>query len=327
MARDYLLPFRILKRKANLLYNFFYDYRRMVLYSSAVNKIDNKEKLKSLIVMSYHGIEKALSLPHPRKGFGTQKVHDLLEMLELYIEKYNHDFITVSTVAALSEYQIFSRDEITEPLDRQINKLKSSVSDSGIKYDIKAGVKEVTKADLIKNSNIDFAAFCSSRFSVRQFSKDPVDIDKVYDAISISQKTPSVCNRQSSRVWIVKDSYLKNKALEIGQGASGFSDGIGLLLVVTSDLACFKSSGERYQCWIDGGLFSMSLVYALHSKGLVTCFMNWSKEHFDDIAMKKNLSIPNSESIITLVAVGNPLDEFVVAESARMPLSNVVREI
>ena len=71
----------------------------------------------------------------------------------------------------------------------------------------------------------------------------------------------------------------------------------------------------------------MSLLYALHSKGLVTCCMNWSKERKDDINMKRTLGIPDSESIIMLVAVGCPLNEYIVAKSARKQLDDVFRVI
>ena len=55
------------------------------------------------------------------------------------------------------------------------------------------------------------------------------------------------------------------------QGNAGFGDRVPLVLVITSDLQTFFAPEERNQAWIDGGMFAMSLVHALHSLGLASC--------------------------------------------------------
>ena len=68
----------------------------------------------------------------------------------------------------------------------------------------------------------------------------------------------------------------------------------------------------------------MSLIYALHSKGLGTCCHNWSKEHAIDRKFKAFLGMPQSETIILALAVGNLPDEIQVAQSCRKPLGEVL---
>ena len=84
---------------------------------------------------------------------------------------------------------------------------------------------------------------------------------------------------------------------------------------------------ERNQCWIDGGLFAMSLVLGLHAQGLGTCFLNWSKSSPRDRAMRALLKLPPEEVIIVLVAVGHLPDTLEVARSARPPLDSVRRHV
>ena len=79
--------------------------------------------------------------------------------------------------------------------------------------------------------------------------------------------------------------------------------------------------GERNQCWIDGGMFAMSLVLGLHAQGLGTCFLNWSKSAPEDKAMRALLQLPPQEAIITLIAVGNLPRSLSVAKSVRPPLA------
>ncbi|AXI48876.1 nitroreductase [Sulfitobacter sp. SK012] len=169
-----------------------------------------------------------------------------------------------------------------------------------------------------------FRALALSRHSVRQFSDTSVDAKLIHDATLIAAKSPSVCNRQSARLHHITDPDLKQKALEIQGGNRGFGAQIPELLIVTSDLSSFLSSAERYQCWIDGGLFAMSLVYALHSKGLGTCMLNWSVDASRDIALRKHVDIPASENVIVFIAVGHLPKNLTVATSPRRHVEQIL---
>jgi hypothetical protein len=107
----------------------------------------------------------------------------------------------------------------------------------------------------------------------------------------------------------------------------GFAEQIDKLLVITNKLTGFWDSGERNQCWIDGGMFSMSLILGLHAKGLGTCCLNWSKTAVVDRVMRKLLGLPDSEVIIMLLAVGHIPDSLNVAYSSRKSVSESRRNI
>jgi hypothetical protein len=68
----------------------------------------------------------------------------------------------------------------------------------------------------------------------------------------------------------------------------------------------------------------MSLVWALHSRGIGSCYLNWSAELEQDLKLRQVADIPDSENIITLLAVGNLPDRFLVAGSPRRDLSDVL---
>jgi len=99
------------------------------------------------------------------------------------------------------------------------------------------------------------------------FSDRPVKQEIVKRAVSLALKTPSVCNRQAWFVYHIDDQSIIGRCLELQNGNSGFGHKIQSLLIIASDLKAFDTGGERYQHWIDGGMFSMSLVYALHPWG------------------------------------------------------------
>jgi nitroreductase len=160
---------------------------------------------------------------------------------------------------------------------------------------------------------------------VRQFSDTPVDDDLIENAVSMAIKTPSVCNRQTWKVYACSDQDQKNRLLKHQNGNRGFGPMAGQILIVTSDLNLFVGAAERNQSFIDGGLFSMSLIYALHSLGLGTCCLNWSVTMERDKALRHEAGIDDSESIIMLIAVGHLPDTLSVACSPRRKTEEVLK--
>jgi nitroreductase len=185
------------------------------------------------------------------------------------------------------------------------------------------GTFEVTREEVHSAARIDLLAFFGKRYSVRHFDPAPVDPALIHRAVGMAQKAPSVCNRQSGRVHVLVSDVKKTQALRYQNGNRGF-EVIPVVLVITSDLRCFLEPSERYQAWIDGGLFAMSLNYALHSLGLGACMLNWSVDAPTDAAMRAANAIPEHESIIMMMAVGHLPERFRVAQSPRRPIDEVL---
>jgi nitroreductase len=319
--------YRYCRDVATLLASSLYDFRRVLKFSSAVYLGDNEEKLHALLIMGYHSIEKGLSLPHPRPGFGRHHVNALLLRLERYVRYFGVEDQCIVALNVLKSYYEFNKSNniVDQKLLDEIMRIERRCAESRQCPVISAGgVKTMRAEDFYKSSRIDLSGFFTSRCSVRQYSEKKVPVAEIEKAIRMAQKAPSSCNRQSARVRLLNKQADVQDALKIQNGAQGFDTVVNTVLVVTSDLSCFQSAGERYQCWIDGGMFAMSLVFALHSLGLVSCCLNWSKIKDVDVRFKRRFSIPQSESIILLVAVGYPPDEFIVAESCRKKLERVL---
>src|SRR5690606_32405056 len=131
------------------------------------------------------------------------------------------------------------------------------------------------------------------------------------------QKSPSVCNRQSAHAFLIENETLKQEALKIQAGNAGFGDEINKVLIITASLECFDGPKERNQGYIDGGLFAMSLMYALHYKGLATCLLNWSSGRKKDQRLRQYVPIPESHNIIMLLGIGHHKEKYNVAASPR----------
>ncbi|MDJ0571723.1 MAG: nitroreductase family protein [Pleurocapsa sp. MO_192.B19] len=308
-----------------LLANFIYDLSRYLKSSSAGERVDTKIKFQALIVKEYHRIEKGLALNKPRVGFGSEVVQSLLSKLRQYQRKYGLDETGQTALNVLFAYYDFNLDHglRDEQLYQELLELKNTIPNNQSLTSI-GGVIKLSKQEILDSAKQDLRAFFQSRYSIRQFASDNVEMSLIEAAVKMAQKTPSVCNRQSSKVYVFSSDEDKRKALSYQTGNRGFGDQASKVLIVTSDLGHFFHIGERNQCWIDGGMFAMSLVYALHSLGLGTCCLNWSVTYDVDRALKKAIGIRDSESIIMMIAVGHLPDEFKIAQSARKSLKEVL---
>lgn len=311
-----------------LFKNFLYDFIRFYKYSATNNLYETKLRHQGRLIAHYHQIEKGLSLKEPRPGFGKEVIRHLVQILSSYQDKYGLDEVGQISLNVLFSYYNFNlengiKDQI---LYDKLLSIRDKYPNNYILDSSGGGVLPIKKSDLEKWSSIDFKSFLNCRYSIRNFSDQEVELSLLKNAVSMAIKTPSVCNRQTWKVYVFSDKSKIEKILRWQTGNRGFGDSASKILIVTSDLNYFVGEAERHQCYIDGGLFAMTLVYSLHSLGLGTCCLNWSVTSERDLGLKKDADIPNSESVIMMIAVGHLPDEFNVAASPRRSTSEILIE-
>jgi len=313
-ARAYLnVPVRII----GLLRNYFYDLSHFTCHSSSLQFFSSKQQLQSWIDADYHKIEKGLALNQPRPGFGQGVVNRLIRQIHEYLNKYGNDHSVQNGISILNAYMEFNQklNVDLQSIDKKILYLVNI----HLKQDGSGGCEKINKVDWLANAKVNLLPFFKSRHSVRDFSSAPVSYSLIEQAVEMTVYTPTVCNRQAAKVHAFTDEDERNKVIQCQMGNSGFGDQIKVLLMVTVDRQCFFSAGERNQCWIDGGLLSMSLIYALHSLGLATCCLNWSVTKQQDKKLRSTIEIHDSEAVIMMIAVGHLKEEFNIAKSTRKP--------
>tara|TARA_Y100001970_G_scaffold269313_1_gene361599 strand:- start:4956 stop:5984 length:1029 start_codon:yes stop_codon:yes gene_type:complete len=318
---------RLMYSKIKLLLGFYYDLKNFRNYSGTF--VSNKYSFEAKITKSYHIIEKGLSLKDPYAKFGLRTIKLLQKDLYDFCSQYGVNETVMYAISTLEEYITFNKNKGHDmnDLSEWIDMFKVDFANS-FKTPHNGGTKLITKDYIDKNSKIDLYKFFSSRHSIRHFDDTKtIDIDIIKKAVKMAQTSPSVCNRQSARLYLVEDNLKKQNILKLQSGNRGFGDKADKILIVGVDLNCFLSAGERYQGWIDGGLFSMSLVYALHSFGLGTCCLNWSKESNIDKQLKKEAELPKNILVIMLIAVGHIPNDLKVAQSNRRNIDDVFEVI
>jgi len=306
-----------------VFFDYTYDIFRYYRYSGMTLNFKNKKKLRSVITINYHAIEKGLSLNDPRSGFGQPVLKRLIYFINMYVSLYGFDETIIYSISTIKKYVDFHKiiDIKYEYLDAFLFSYKKNTDDFG---DVVGGIKSIEKKDILTSIKGDFRDFAFCRYSIRDFDEALVSDNLIRGAIDIARKTPSVCNRPTTNIYIYSSKDMKKNILSLQNGNRGFGNKASHVIIVTSELACFNGAKERNQSFIDGGLMAMSLVYALHSKGLGTCFLNWAVGARQDVRLRRIISIPASNNIITLIAVGSLPERFNVAQSNKVDFNDVV---
>lgn len=287
-----------------------YDRERFVRYAStalvhtwpfsvATTDAISKNHFRAILTKNYHTVEKAMALPEPRPDFGQKSglIDKCIADCTAYIGRFGHDDITRTTYDVLSQYvQSFGKGYA--PAERF---LAEHPEDND---NVRTGGTQSFDASEIP-SNVD-ERFFATRHSIRHFSPEPVSQDIIKQAVRYAQfGTPSVCNRQPGHVRVLSSAQEKKSVLALQNGNKGFGDSASHILIITSDLESFVDVGERNQCWISGGMFAMSLVYALHAQKIATCALNWDVLPENDKALHTLARIPPSEVIVMMIAIGH----------------------
>jgi len=111
--------------------------------------------------------------------------------------------------------------------------------------------------------------------------------------------------------------------LKIQNGNGGFGDSINKLLVVTVDTNRFTKL-EGNQIFVDGGLFSMNLLLAMHSMQIGACCLNTCLPYVDEKKIKNIGHIDSSERLIMMMGIGRLKDNFEVALSKKIGVNQIV---
>jgi nitroreductase len=300
---------------------YIHDRRHFFHYSSFFSETDAQRKLIGRISMAYHGIEKGLTMPNRRVKFGKNAVSRTVSLCNLYIKNHYDlsDNQFLHTLGVLSEYLELYKSNNLEPDAR----LKNKITELFKYFDFEQTKQIVTtKEDYFRYVNSSFDKFSSSRHSIRDFEKN-VDLTKIKQSIQLAQNAPSSCNRQASRVHIVQTEYIKHEILSIQRGNNGFGDLADKILIVTAEIGVYAAAVERNAAYIDGGMYGMNLLYALHFNSIAACALNCYFSPKMENKVRKICNIPDSEIFVMIILVGNCPNNISLTLSRRQDICKV----
>ena len=295
---------------------FAYDRRQFMRYAGALH-LDREAAALAEITMGYHVLEKGLTMPRRRLGFGKGAVRHLVNLVESFEARFGRRAQSDHAARVLCAYRKLHADS-PDPMPRLDAFLAARP------YLEPADEPHVKREDFFADKDAPFARFSASRHVCRHFA-GPVPRELVEQAAAIAASAPSACNRQHARVYAIDDPVLRDRLFAVQKGTRGFGADADKVLVVTSDLSCVRWGWERHDCYTNGGMFAMALCYALHHLGAAHCILHWSVPPEADREAHRLLDIPESEAIVLLVACGAAPEEFDIAASPRLPVADILK--
>lgn len=110
--------------------------------------------------------------------------------------------------------------------------------------------------------------------------------------------------------------------MSIQNGTRGFGHLADKILLVSTDMSNWAPV-DRNSAFLDAGIFTMNLLYALHYKHIAACPLNADMGSKLVKEIHKRLNIPMSEIPVCFITIGNASKEFLVANSQRIDIENV----
>jgi len=315
--------FATLKTNIALVRAFAYDFFRYRKFSFVLQQT-SQDNRRAIIRIYTHYLEGGMCFPDVLLGYGQEKAHSVIQKLRSYKKDYGEDETVAWAVATLAKYFEFHRN-----LNYDLSALEAEFEVLSRKLeltenDVSGGYETVTATQIRTAASVNFEQFLLNRHSIRQYTGEIIESDIIRKIVKNAQQCPSVCNRQACRVYALTDHDDVQRVLSYQAGNEGFHHEIRTLFVVTANVGEMNLIGERYQGWIDGGIFAMTLALSIHAEGLGACFLNWSTEPPQDRALRRCLEVPDEELVITMMAAGHLKPEFRVPVSHRRSLDEIL---
>ncbi|WP_308796895.1 nitroreductase family protein [Agromyces silvae] len=293
------------RSRYRLFRDFLRDWRRYQRFAtplvSELTDRSDPRHLETHLTKDYHRVEKGLTLPTPKRPFGS----DLLVRLD-----------KVGTLADRMEAQYPAREYA-----REATSALCAWNGGGDQDSTLAPVLGTAGGALDPETA---RRFFTTRRSVRHFDVAREVPRAVLDsAVELAATAPSVCNRQPWKVRFFEGAAASAKALAYQNGNRGFGESVPVTAVISVDLRLFGQAGERNQAWIDGGIFLMNFVSALHALGVTSCMLNLSLTSAKADRLRDGLGLAAHEVPIAMVAIGYPATGARVARSPRRLASDV----
>lgn len=303
------------------------DYNRFKKFYAPERRSRNNENIRSTIMFMSHAIEKGLSRKDFRAGFGQGALSALAVNLDLWCEtkKIEDTFFKIG-ISVAKQYFIRHIELNFDVSDKRKLFPKRVMELIDLDSGDNGGIDTIINSEYFEAITDSFVDVLTRRRSLREYSDQSVDIQKVKNAIQIAMTTPSVCNRQATRVHVVIDPDKIKEAMSYQGGFNGY-DLPPVIILITNEIGAYSLFTERNQPFIDGGLFTMSLLLGLENEKLAAVALNAMFDKLQDKATREILNIPDSEVFISYIAVGNRPETIKTPRSKRLNIDDITRII
>lgn len=142
-------------------------------------------------------------------------------------------------------------------------------------------------------------ALIKGRHSIRKFKPDPVDESVIHDAVECAVHAPTAMNVQPWIIGVVRNADERKKLADLTDHGK----------FIAEAPVCFAVFGEKSAKYYleDCSAATENLILGLNAHGVGSCWVAGDKKQYAD-DVRKLLDVPESYTLVSLVAAGLPAD-------------------
>lgn len=177
--------------------------------------------------------------------------------------------------------------------------------------------------------NNSFLKLVKQRQSVRKYTSQPVEPEKLERCLEAAVLAPSASNGQPWRFIVVNEPELVKKvAAETAGPMASFNTFVSqatiIVAIVIEKMKTVTQIGahlkDREFALLDIGIAAEHFCLQATEEGLGTCMLGW----FNERAIKNLLSIPKNKRIGLLITLGYAPEDYPVREKRRKSIDEAV---
>lgn len=150
-----------------------------------------------------------------------------------------------------------------------------------------------------------FNNIARNRRSVRQFTDQPVEKEKINQIIEAALRSPSGLKKRPWHFVVVTDDAVKDKLSQARPGGKDFVKNAPLAIVVCGDPAASR-------LWVeDCTIAAVTMQYAAVSAGLGSCWYNirnmaYNEDKSSSAYIAELIGLPSNQNVLCIIAIGYP---------------------
>ncbi len=149
-----------------------------------------------------------------------------------------------------------------------------------------------------------FSELAKQRYSVRKFSTQSIEEEKMSAILEAAKVAPTAANKQPQKIYVVKSEEMKTKLA----GVCKFTFGAPVIFIICYDtdldwknnLMPGYSSGET-----DAAIVTTHMMLQAWELGIGTCWVGW----FNSDEIRNALGIPENEVVSAILPAGYPAED------------------
>jgi len=151
---------------------------------------------------------------------------------------------------------------------------------------------------------VEFSDLIRERYSVRAYTPDPVEDEKLNRVLEAARMAPTADNRQPFQLLVIHTQGREDELYEVYDKAWFVQPPLLICICGLPDRAWTRRDGKSYVD-VDAAIVMDHLILAAADLGLGTCWVG----AFDPDAAREILGLPEGVEPIAFTPLGYPADE------------------